>query len=268
MDADGVVRAKLAGNTSDLVNGQKEVFTAEGKLTNARFWDTKDPYLYHVYSVLTVNGKVVDVCDTKTGFRQTEFKGGVGTGGVWLNGRFVWLTGYSQRSANDWPGLGGAYPDWMHDYTMSLLRESNGNYLRWMHVSPERADVEACDRYGVVIVCPAGDKEAMVTGRQWEQRSEVMRSSMIYYRNNPSIFFWEAGNTVVKPEQMDEFVAMRKELDPHGGRVMGTRDNDSPELNKALTANSEFYGVMIGQAAQTDKVAGDDIFRGYASAPR
>ncbi len=268
VDADGVVRAKLAGNTSDLVNGQKEVFTAEGKLTNARFWDTKDPYLYHVYSVLTVNGKVVDVCDTKTGFRQTEFKGGVGTGGVWLNGRFVWLTGYSQRSANDWPGLGGAYPDWMHDYTMSLLRESNGNYLRWMHVAPERADVEACDRYGVVIVCPAGDKEAMVTGRQWEQRSEVMRSSMIYYRNNPSIFFWEAGNTVVKPEQMDEFVAMRKELDPHGGRVMGTRDNDSPDLNKALTANSEFYGVMIGQAPQTDRVAGDDIFRGYSIARR
>jgi beta-galactosidase len=268
VDADGIVRAKLDGNTSDLVSGQKEVLTAQGKLTGARFWDVNDPYLYHVYSILTVNGKVVDVCDTKTGFRKTEFKGGVGTGGVWLNGRFVWLTGYSQRSADDWPGLGGGYPDWMHEYTMDLLRQSNGNYLRWMHVSPQRADVEACDKYGVVEVCPAGDKEGMVTGRQWEQRSEVMRSSMIFYRNNPSIFFWEAGNTIVKPEQMDEFVAMRKEIDPHGGRVMGTRDNDAPEPNKALTANSEFYGVMIGQAPQTDKVTDDDIFRGYSIARR
>ncbi len=104
VDADGVVRARLDGNTSDLVGGQSEIFTASGSLTGARFWDVKDPYLYHVYSILTVNGKVVDVCDTRTGFRQTEFKGGVGTGGVWLNGRFVWLTGYSQRSADDWPG--------------------------------------------------------------------------------------------------------------------------------------------------------------------
>jgi len=45
-----------------------------------------------------------------------------------------------------------------------------------------------------------------------------MRDSMIFYRNNPSILFWEAGNTVVEPDQMTQVVAMRKELDPHGAR--------------------------------------------------
>ena len=268
VDANGIVRAKLDGNTSDLVGGQSEIFTASGTLTDARFWDVKDPYLYRVYSILSVNGKVVDVCETTTGFRQTEFKGGVGTGGVWLNGRFVWLTGYAQRSANDWAGLGGAYPDWMHDFTLAMLRESNGNYIRWMHVSPQRADVAACDRLGIVEVCPAGDKERLVTGRQWDQRAEVMRDSMIFYRNNPSIFFWEAGNTIVAPEQMEQMVALRKELDPHGGRVMGTRDNDQADANKALTPMSEYYGVMIGQAPQTDQVGGGDIFRGYSIARR
>ncbi len=268
VDAEGVVRARLDGNTSDLVAGQSEIFTASGTLANARFWDVKDPHLYRVYSILTVNDKVVDVCETRTGFRQTEFKGGAGTGGVWLNGRFVWLTGYSQRSADDWAGLGGAYPDWMHDFTLSLLHESNGNYLRWMHVAPQRADVAACDKYGVVEVCPAGDKERLVTGRQWEQRAEVMRATMIFYRNNPSILFWEAGNTIVTSEQMTQMVALRHELDPHGGRVMGTRDNDLADANKALTPMSEYYGVMIGQAPQTDKVAGDDIFRGYSIARR
>jgi beta-galactosidase len=268
VDDAGVVRAKLEGTQSDLVGGQSEIFTASGQLTNARFWDVKDPNLYHVYSILTVNGNVVDVVDTRTGFRQTEFKGGVGKGGVWLNGRFVWLTGYSQRSADDWAGLGGAYPNWMHEYTLSLLRESNGNYLRWMHVSPEKADVEGCDKFGIVEVCPAGDKERMVTGRQWDQRAEVMKASMIFYRNNPSILFWEAGNTIVTPEQMDQMVALRKQIDPHGGRVMGTRDNDLADANKALTPNSEFYGVMIGQDAKTDKVSGDDIFRGYSIARR
>ncbi len=268
VDADGIVRAQLNGNTSDLVAGQTEIFKASGLLTGTRFWDVNDPYLYRVYSVLSVNGKVVDLCETKTGFRQTEFRGGVGTGGVFLNGKFVWLTGYAQRSANDWPGLGGAYPDWMHDFNAALVRQSNANYIRWMHVAPQRADCEACDKYGIIQVCPAGDKERLVTGRQWDQRIEVMRATMIFYRNNPSILFWEAGNTIVTPEQMEQMVAMRKEIDPYGGRVMGTRDNDISEANKALTPICEWYGIMIGQAPQTDKITGDDIFRGYCIARR
>ncbi len=128
--------------------------------------------------------------------------------------------------------------------------------------------MEACDKFGIVEVCPAGDKERLVTGRQWDQRVEVMRASMIFFRNNPSILFWEAGNTIVTPEQMVQMVALRKELDPHGGRVMGTRDNDLPDANKALTPMSEYYGVMIGQAPQTDKISGDDIFRGYSISRR
>ena len=268
VDAEGIVRAELPGNTSDLVSGQTETLTAAGPLAQARFWDVEDPYLYRVYSLLTVNGEVVDVCPIETGFRATAFKGGAGTGGVWLNGRFVWLTGYSQRSADDWPGLGGAYPDWMHDFTAALVRASNGNYIRWMHVAPERADVAACDKYGIVEVCPAGDKERQVSGRQWDQRVEVMRDAMIYYRNNPSILFWEAGNTIVLPEQMVQLVALRKEWDPHGGRVMGTRDNDNAPANKALTPVSEYYEVMIAQAPPVEKVAGDDIFRGYSIARR
>jgi beta-galactosidase len=267
-DMDGNIKVSFEGNTSDLVAGQTEILTASGELNNANFWSTDNPNLYQVFSVLKIDGKVVDVVNTKTGFRKTEFKGGVGTGGVYINDKFVWLTGYAQRSSNSWAGFGGAYPDWMHYYTLKMLKESNSNYIRWMHVAPQKVDVEACDKLGIVQMCPAGDKEKLVTGRQWEQRSEVMKATMIAYRNNPSVLFWEAGNTIVTPEQMNEFVAMRKELDAYGGRVMGTRDNDQNEENKKLTPMSEYYGVMIGQAPQTDKISGDDIFRGYSISRR
>ncbi len=265
VDANGQVRAKLEGNTSDLVAGESEVFNASGLLADAHFWDLKDPYLYHVYTMLSVNGKIVDVCDTTTGFRQTEFKGGAGTGGVWINGHFVWLTGYALRSADDWAGLGGAYPDWMHYFTLAMVRASNANYMRWMHVTPQMADSAACDRLGIVQVCPAGDKERLVEGRQWDQRVEAMRAAMILFRNSPSTLFWEAGNTIVTPAQMEQMVALRKEIDPHGGRVMGTRDNDDSAANTALTAPSEYFGVMIGQAPQTDAITQPgQIFRGYS----
>jgi beta-galactosidase len=242
VDADGMVRAKFDGNTSDLVDGESEVLTANGNLANARLWDIADPYLYDVYSILSVDDKIVDVCKTQTGFRKAEYKGGAGTGGVWLNDHFVWLTGFSQRSANDWAGLGGAYPDWMHDFTAAQVRASNSNYIRWMHVAPEWADVAACDKFGIAIVCPAGDKEKDATDRQWDQRAEVMRDTMIFFRNNPSILFWEAGNSGINADHMKQMVDLRKKFDPYGGRVVGCRSLRDPG---AVTA-AEFFGVMLG----------------------
>ena len=263
VDADGVVRATLPGDTSDLVTGETETIKANGRLTGAHFWEPGRPYLYDVYTILTVDGQVVDVCKTHTGFRQTEFKGGAGTGGVWINGHFVYLTGYAERAADEWAGLGQAYPDWMHDYTAELLRSTHGNYMRWMHISPQAVDVRACDKAGIVEICPAGDKERDVQGAQWDQRVAVMRDSMIYFRNNPSILFYEAGNTSVTVGQMRQMVDLRKTWDPNGGRVMGARDGQLD--SEALTAVSEYYGVMMPQDRRLDDMTNPTaLFRGYS----
>ena len=71
---------------------------------------------------------------------------------------------------------------------------------------------------------PAGDAEHDVTGRRWEQRVEVMRASIIYNRNNPSILFYEGGNNGISEEHMAELKALRDQYDPHGGRAIGSRD--------------------------------------------
>ncbi|HVT80420.1 MAG TPA: DUF4982 domain-containing protein [Phycisphaerae bacterium] len=267
VDAEGKVCAKFDADPLDMVATEKSVITGRGALQNAHWWSPDDPYLYSVYTTLSVEGKVVDVRKTVTGFRKTEFKGGAGTGGVYINDKFVYLKGYSQRSANDWAGIGNGYPDWMHDYTLKLLRDSHGNYIRWMHVTPMPSDASSCDRLGIVQMVPAGDKEAPPDAKQFVQRFAAMTYAMVYFRNSPSNFFWEAGNTILTPEQMAQMVELRKKLDPDGGRVMGTRDNDQAAANTALTPILEYYGVMIGQAAQTDRITGNDIFRGY-SIPR
>ena len=120
-------------------------------------------------------------------------------------------------------------------------------------------------RYGIVQICPAGDKERDPVGRQWEQRLEVMRASMIYFRNNPSILFYEAGNTVITAEQMKQMLALRDKWDPHGGRVVGYRDNDQLAANQALTPIAEYYEVMIGQDPRSDMVTKPgEMFRGYS----
>src|SRR6185312_14568378 len=227
VDHAGRAAAQFDGDPVDMVDGEKSVQTATGPLTNAHFWSPDDPYLYTVVTILKVDGKVVDVAHTTTGFRKTAFKGGVGTGGIYINDQFTYLKGFADRTAGEWAAVGAGTPDWMHDYTLRMIRECHGNYMRWMHVSPQKADSDSCDRFGIVQVCPAGDKERLVTGRQWDQRAEVMRNSIIYYRNSPSILFWEAGNTIVTPEEMQQMVALRKQWDPEGGRAMGYRDNDN-----------------------------------------
>jgi beta-galactosidase len=248
VDAAGAVRAQFTGAPQKIGAAQTVTLTASGPLTGARFWDVDDPYLYDVYSILKVNGEVADVSKIQTGFRKAEFKGGAGAGGVWLNDKFVWLTGYSQRSVNDWPGLGQAYPDWMHDLTAALVRQSNGNYIRWMHISPQAVDIRACDKLGIANVCPAGDGEHDVFDRQWDQRLEVMRDSMIYFRNHPSILFWEAGNSGIVAPQMAQMVALRKRWDPNGGRVIGCRSLRDP----GAIAVAEYFGMMLGRPSGDD----------------
>ncbi|QMV17606.1 DUF4982 domain-containing protein [Granulicella sp. 5B5] len=269
VDKDGEVAAQFDGDPVDMVAGEKTTIQAAGGLKGARWWSVNDPHLYEVYTILKVDGKVVDCERTTTGFRKAEFKGGVGTGGVHINDEFVYLKGFAQRSSDEWAGLGQAYPDWMHDFTARMIRECHGNYIRWMHVSPQKVDADTMARWGIVQVCPAGDKERDATGRQWDQRVEVMRISMIYYRNNPSILFWEAGNTVVTVEHMQQMVELRKQWDPEGGRVIGVRGNGDDPANTAITPVAEYYGVMIGQDPRTDALQGEDaIFRGYSAARR
>src|SRR6185312_8035645 len=131
LDHRGRIRAHLRGDSVDLPAGKSKVLFAKGSIRDARFWSTEDPYLYHVHSMLEVDGSVVDIVKTVTGFRKTDFRGGAGTGGVYLNDKFVYLKGFAQRSTNEWAALGQAYPDWLHDYNASLIRACHGNYIRW-----------------------------------------------------------------------------------------------------------------------------------------
>jgi beta-galactosidase len=269
VDRKGQVRARFDGSSVDMVDGEKTVLSATGALKGTRFWSPEDPYLYDVYTILKVDGKTVDVNQVATGFRKTEFKGGVGTGGVYLNDKFVYLKGFAQRSSNEWAGLGQAYPDWMHDFQAQLMRDNHANYVRWMHIAPQRVDADTADRYGIIQICPGGDKERDEVGRRWEQRLEVMRATMIYFRNSPSILFWEAGNTVVTVEHMQQMVALRKQWDPEGGRVVGARGNDNVAANTAINPIAEFFGVMIGQDPRTDQLSGPAaMFRGYSAERR
>jgi beta-galactosidase len=96
-----------------------------------------------------------------------------------------------------------------------------------------------------------------------------MRNAIVYFRNNPSILFWEAGNTVVTPEHITQMVALRKQWDPYGGRVMGSRGNDDIKTNTADTPIEEYYGIMMAQDRGVEALkTPTDMFRAYSEERR
>ncbi len=223
--------------------------TASAKMTNMRFWSDKDPYLYTVYTILKdKDGKVIDVQKTVTGFRKVDYD--INNGGLLINDKSTYLKGYAQRATNEWAVVGTAN-DWLTDIDMQLLKESNGNHIRWMHVAPKPVEVRSTDKYGILVTCPAGDKEGDTDGRAWDQRVEAMRDAMIYFRNSPSVLFWEAGNNAVSAAHMQEMTDLKAKLDPNGGRFTGSRTISSVDQIKA----AEYVGTMLNRNASAAKTS-------------
>ena len=221
IDKDGQEVGHFEGQRYTLQPGETKTVAVEGNLDNAHFWSWGYGYLYTVRTILMADdGSKIDDHAMRTGFRKTAF----GEGMMWLNDRVFVAHGYAQRTSNEWPGVGMDIPAWLSDYSNKLQVQSGGNLVRWMHVTPSKQDVESCDRMGLIQAMPAGDAEKDVTGRRWEQRTELMRDAIIYNRNNPSILFYESGNKGVSREHMIEMVKIRNQYDPHGGRAAGSRE--------------------------------------------
>ncbi len=219
-DMDGKEVASFLGDAFTIAANETKDLKASKELNNLNFWSWGYGYLYTVSSELLIDNNPVDAVVVRTGFRKTKFEKGM----VYLNDRVIMMHGYAQRTSNEWPSVGMSVPAWMSDYSNSLMVKSNGNLVRWMHVTPWKQDVESCDRVGLIQAMPAGDAEADVTGRRWEQRTELMRDAIIYNRNNPSILFYESGNESISEEHMQEMKTIKDTYDPFGGRAIGSRE--------------------------------------------
>lgn len=243
--ADGKEVASFKGKTVTVEPGQTATCSAETKVSGLHFWSWGYGYLYDVETALVVDGKTIDRTVTRTGFRKTEYKDGM----VYLNDRVIQLKGFAQRSTNEWPAVGISIPAWMSDYSNRLVLGCNGNFYRWMHVTPMKQDIESFDRLGLIQAMPAGDSEKDVNDRRWGQRTEVMRDAIIYNRNNPSILFYECGNNQISEEHMAEMKAIRNQYDPNGGRAIGSR-------NMLDSKEAEYGGEML----YINKSAGKPMF--------
>lgn len=234
LGADGRVALSLTQTTS-VAAGQSTKAVLSGRLAEPRLWEPDYPHLYRVVSTLVVDGKAVDAMEIPLGIRVAAWDA---TKGFAINGKPLHLHGWGQKPTNEWPGLGAALPDWLHFYTLRLMREAGGNFVRWGHVAASPAQIAAGDRLGIIADQPGVDGEADTVRAAWELRVMAFRDTLIYFRNHPSILVWEGGNQKVTRDHAKQLRGLMDKYDPHGGRAYAHRRADQ------ITA--EFMDVGIG----------------------
>ena len=210
-------------------------FKFSAPLAHPRLWEPAYPHVYRVVSALRVAGETIDTSEIPLGIRHVRWDT---ASGFYINGQHVKLHGWGQKPTNEWAGLGAALPDWLHFYTLELMRAGGGNFVRWGHAAAGPAQISASDRLGIVALQPGADGEHDTIGGAWKLRASVFRDAIIYFRNNPSILLWEGGNQKITRAHAQELRGYMDKYDPHGGRAYTHRRAD------AITA--EFMDVGVG----------------------
>jgi beta-galactosidase len=260
VDHDGNQVLTLSADPQTLAPGQKTVFKMKSPMTKIHLWSPDFPYLYKVYSILSVDDKPVDVLATNIGVRQFTFSP---EHGLEINGHPIYLKGYAPRTSMEWPCIGTPV-DWMNEYDFKMIKESNGNFVRPMHISPRPIQVKAADKFGVVMVVPAANNEGDTKDADiWHERLDDMRDATIYYRNDPSVLFYEGCNQILTTQHITDMKNVRLTWDPYGGRWAGLRSND----DSTTLGVREYSCTMDGAEFQTDDPLWDAEY-GRGECPR
>jgi beta-galactosidase len=233
MGPDGKMAAQWSKTAPVEADGKAE-FAVGGAFPKPQLWEPDYPALYHVICTLRVAGKEVDTREIPLGIRTVKWDV---DSGFYINGHHLKLHGWGQKPTDEWPGLGAAQPDWMHYYTMSLMKEAGGNFVRWGHSAAAPAMLDAGDRLGIIAEQPGVDGEGD-TVTAWPIRAAAWRDMIIYFRNHPSILIWEGGNQKVIREHAKELRGYMDQYDPHGGRAYAHRRADQ--------VTAEFMDIGIG----------------------
>ncbi|MBN1361547.1 MAG: DUF4982 domain-containing protein [Sedimentisphaerales bacterium] len=228
-------------DSSDLAAGASETYKLTDKLANPKLWEPTYPYLYRVVLTLKADGESVDTCEVPLGIRWAQW---TIDQGFFINGHHLKLRGWGQKPTDEWPGIGNAQPDWMHYFTLNLMKEAGGNFVRWGHCAGGPTRIEAADRLGIITDQPGVDGESDTRAAAWTLRAATFRDTIIYYRNHPSILVWEGGNQKVSREHAAELHGYMEKYDPHGGRVYTHRRPDK--------IVAEFMDVQIGTEGGSD----------------
>ncbi len=189
-------------NEVQLPVGETRAADLSVKIPTPMLWSPDSPNLYMAEVEVVVAGKTVDAVSSRFGVRKIEIDA---EHGFRLNGEALKLKGGCVHHDNG--PLGAAAIDRAEERRVELLKANGFNAIRTSHNPPSPAFLDACDRFGMLVIDEAFDQwnEAKIGNTQdyhrffkdWFDRD--VASMVRRDRNHPSVVMWSVGNEI--PEQ-------------------------------------------------------------------
>ncbi|MFH1194098.1 MAG: glycoside hydrolase family 2 TIM barrel-domain containing protein [bacterium] len=228
-DADEKSAGEIQTNVDIPVNSEKEIEQIIA-VPNPLLWTPETPNLYQAQVQITRDDKEIDNTVTTFGIRTIKF---TTENGFQLNGKTVKINGGCVHHDNGC--IGAAAYDRAEERKVELLKSAGFNAVRTSHNPPSEAFLNACDKFGLLVIDEAFDgwKEqknkydyAMYFDQWWQRDIETM---VLRDRNHPSIIMWSTGNEIIERKKL-EAVETAKML------ANAIRDNDSTRpVTSAMT---------------------------------
>lgn len=272
LDADGKTVATAEGKSQVIKAGATQGFEQVIQVNQPQLWSPETPYLYAVRTQVVVNGRIVDQYDVDYGFRFYAFDR---DHGLMFNGQQLKLKGVSMH--HDQGALGAVANPAAVNRQVRILKEMGANAVRSTHNPASQALIEACNRYGMLLIDEGFDDwtnykngnvgdyakyfDEKITadndiahGRVGETWAEFDVKSMVSSsRNAPSIVMWSIGNEITEGASGDfskypgiagRLIAWIKAVDDSRPITIGDNRLDDQTLDRIDQMITDSGGVV------------------------
>lgn len=180
-------------------------------------WNTADPYLYTLATMIKRDGRTTDETSTEFGFRTVSWPMSRDTGDhhgqFLLNGKSVFINGTC-----DYEHLFGNSHSWSHEQVASrvkLMRSAGFNAFREAHQPHNLYYQQLLDEKGMLFWSQFSAHIWYDTPQFRENFKHFLRQWIRERRNSPSIVLWGLQNESVLPKDFaEECTAIIREMDP------------------------------------------------------
>ncbi len=182
IDKDGNTVLSACGS-GEIALRDKATLKYSAVVKNPLLWDTENPNLYNVKTILKLNGEEIDCNNTRIGFRTVEISVDKG---LLINGKKTFINGVCAHQ--DFGLTGIAVPKNIARYKVKLIKEMGANGYRTSHYQQTESYMDAFDEMGFLVMDEARWFES--TKESFEQIESLIKRD----RNRPSVIFWSTSN--------------------------------------------------------------------------
>lgn len=181
------------------ISGMQLAFSEE--IPGVKLWNAEEPNLYQLTVTLRdAQGSVVEVCQTKVGFRQFEMKDKI----LCLNGRRIVFHGVNRHEFDCDRGRVMTHELLLRD--IRDMKAMNVNAVRTCHYPNTSEFYRLCDEYGLYVIdetniethgswAPMHDWVVPGDKPEWQEAVLARGRAMLERdKNHPCILFWSCGN--------------------------------------------------------------------------